>query len=131
MVAPLEVPRNAQSGKAKAALVEDDPVPQYNAANNTRPLAVFAGAAATEVQGELLRLLARLRVGDHLPYRHPAVVAGVGMVLIVILGGWVRVGCARLIHVNLLGRLAGSRAGASRCGAILYLPLDFTTSIAF
>src|SRR5829696_1394046 len=38
--------------------------------------ASFVSAAATEVQGELLRLLARLRVGDHLPYRHPAVVAG-------------------------------------------------------
>ena len=36
MVSPPEVPRNAQQGKVKAALVEDDPVPQYNAANNTR-----------------------------------------------------------------------------------------------
>ena len=36
MVAPPEVPRNAERGrKAKAALVEDDPVLQYNAANNT------------------------------------------------------------------------------------------------
>src|ERR687898_1928177 len=35
MVAPPEVPRNAEGRKAKAALVEDDPVPQYNAANNT------------------------------------------------------------------------------------------------
>jgi hypothetical protein len=35
MVAPSEVPRNAEGRKVKAALVEDDPVPQYNAANNT------------------------------------------------------------------------------------------------
>jgi hypothetical protein len=27
--------RNAEGRKVKAALVEDDPVPQYNAANNT------------------------------------------------------------------------------------------------
>jgi hypothetical protein len=36
MVAPPEVPRNAEGRKVKAALVEDDPVPRYNAANNTR-----------------------------------------------------------------------------------------------
>jgi hypothetical protein len=35
MLAPSEVPRNAEGRKVKAALVEDDPVPQYNAANNT------------------------------------------------------------------------------------------------
>ena len=33
MLAPSEVPRNAEGRKVKAALVEDDPVPQYNAAN--------------------------------------------------------------------------------------------------
>ena len=35
MVAPPKDPRNAEGRKGKAALVEDDPVPQYNAANNT------------------------------------------------------------------------------------------------
>jgi hypothetical protein len=35
MVALPELPRNAEGRKVKAALVEDDPVPQYNAANNT------------------------------------------------------------------------------------------------
>jgi len=35
MVASSGVPRNAEGRKVKAALVEDDPVPQYNAANNT------------------------------------------------------------------------------------------------
>jgi len=35
MGAPVEVPRNAEGRKVKAALVEDDPVHQYNAANNT------------------------------------------------------------------------------------------------
>jgi hypothetical protein len=36
MVSPPEVRRNAEGRKVKAALVEDGPVPQYNAANNTR-----------------------------------------------------------------------------------------------
>jgi hypothetical protein len=36
MVSPQTLLSNAQQGKVKAALVEDDPVPQYNAANNTR-----------------------------------------------------------------------------------------------
>ena len=35
MVAPPEVPRNAEGRKVKAALVEDGPVPQYDAANRT------------------------------------------------------------------------------------------------
>ena len=35
MVAPPTLLRNAEGRKVKAALVEDDPVPQYNAANNT------------------------------------------------------------------------------------------------
>jgi hypothetical protein len=35
MVAPSEVLRNAEGRKVKAALAEDGPVPQYNAANNT------------------------------------------------------------------------------------------------
>ena len=35
ILAPPEFPRNAEGRKVKAALVEDDPVPQYNAANNT------------------------------------------------------------------------------------------------
>jgi hypothetical protein len=35
MFAPPEILRNAEGRKVKAALVEDDPVPQYNAANNT------------------------------------------------------------------------------------------------
>src|SRR4051812_28206383 len=35
-------------------------------------------ATATEVQGELLRLLARVGIDNRLAYRHPAVVAGVG-----------------------------------------------------
>ena len=41
------------------------------------------------------------------------------MVLVVILGRWVRVGCARLIHVNLLSRLAGSRGVAAPAGPFL------------
>src|SRR5215212_2507550 len=84
-------------------------------------------ALATEVKRVLLRLLARLGVEGDLAYRYPAVVAGVGALeagvmrlygVVVILRRWVRGMCAKLIHVNLLSRLAGSRAGASRCGAI-------------
>jgi hypothetical protein len=37
--------------------------------------------------------------------------------VVVILGGWVRRMCARLIHVNLLVRLAGLRGVTSTCGA--------------
>jgi hypothetical protein len=43
---------------------------------------VFAGTAAAKVEREFFYLFARLRVEGDLPYRHPAVVAGVGMVLI-------------------------------------------------
>src|SRR5215213_11916168 len=45
---------------------------------------------AAEVQRVLLCLLARLRVDHDLPYRHPAVVAGVGTVLILVPSRWVR-----------------------------------------
>jgi len=57
-------------------------------------------------------LFPRLRVEGDLPYRHPTVAAGVGTVLIrtrimstiniriMILGGWVRVGYARLCGVH-------------------------------
>jgi hypothetical protein len=58
----------------------------------------FAGAAAAEVECVLLYLFARFRVEGDLRERYPAVVAGVGpLVLVVeILGRWVR-GCARLL----------------------------------
>jgi hypothetical protein len=59
--------------------------------------ASFAGAAAAKVEREFFYLFARLRINRDLPYRHPAVVADVGMVLILVLGRWVRVGCARLL----------------------------------
>jgi hypothetical protein len=63
-------------------------------------------ALAAEVKRELLRLLARLRVEGELAYRYPAIVAGAcpleaGVVslygVVVIVSGWVRVGCARLL----------------------------------
>jgi len=68
-------------------------------------------AATAEVQGELLRLLASLGIDNRLAYRHPAVVAGVGtLVLVVVLvGGWVRGVRGRLIHGGLLSRLSGLR----------------------
>src|ERR687884_2308678 len=62
-----------------------------------------------EVERILLCLLASLRVNRNLAYRHPAIVAGVGTQglkarvvrlngVVVILGGWGRVGCARLLY---------------------------------
>jgi hypothetical protein len=58
-------------------------------------------AAAAEVERELFYLFARLWIDHDLPKRHPAVVAGVGdsfaVLVVVILGGWVRVWCARLL----------------------------------
>ena len=59
----------------------------------------FAGAAAAEVESVLLYLFACLRIDQDLSKRYPAVVAGVGVLVlvVVILGGWVRVGCARLL----------------------------------
>jgi hypothetical protein len=74
-------------------------------------------ALAAEVKRVLFYLFARLRVEGDLPYRHPAVVADAGALVLIlgiviaeivlamvaviagilILGGWVRVGCARLL----------------------------------
>jgi hypothetical protein len=88
-------------------------------------------ATAAKVQGELLRLLARVVVNDRLAYRHPTVVAGVGafVLVVMILGRWVRVGCARLSCVHWgpfpLGRVPGS---CYSCGAI---PLSDTLIIRY
>jgi len=76
-------------------------------------LLIFS-ATATEIKRVLLRLLARLRVDHDLAYRYPAIVTDVrGLVLIVveimISGRWMRWVRGRLIHVNLLCRLAGLR----------------------
>jgi transcriptional regulator with XRE-family HTH domain len=77
-------------------------------------LSSFFGATATEVQGELLRLLASLGIDNRLAYRHPAVVAGTGVLVLVVVAGsffgrWLSVGCARLIHGGLPSRLSGLR----------------------
>src|SRR5215218_23781 len=45
--------------------------------------ASFASATATEVEREFFYLFARLRVDHELAYRYPAIVAGVGVVLVV------------------------------------------------
>src|SRR5829696_9120262 len=51
-------------------------------------------ATTAEVKRVLLYLLARLRVGHDVAYRYPAIVAGVGALVVVavilILSGWVR-----------------------------------------
>jgi hypothetical protein len=52
-------------------------------------------AAAAKVEREFFYLFARLRVDHDLAYRYPAIVTGVGalvvVVVILILGRWVRV----------------------------------------
>ena len=69
----------------------------------------YASAAAAKVEREFFYLFARLRVEGDLPYRHPAVVAGMGTLkagvirlygVVLLLSGWVRVGCARLSSVH-------------------------------
>jgi hypothetical protein len=59
-------------------------------------------ALAAEVKRVLLYLLTRLRVESDLAYRYPAIVAGVGGLvrMILLLGRWVRMGCARLSRVH-------------------------------
>jgi len=85
-------------------------------------------ALAAEIERVLLDLFAVV-VDDELGDRYPSRVAGVGalvvVVVILILSGWVRGTCAKLIHVNLLRRLAGLRGVPTTCGAI-YFP---TTSL--
>jgi len=65
-----------------------------------------------------------------MPDVHDAISAGVGALeagvmrlygVVVILGGWVRWVRGRLIHVNLLDRLAGLRGVATPAGPFLYL----------
>jgi len=66
--------------------------------------ASFASAAAAEVERVLLRLLTRLGVDHDLAYRYPAIVAGVGAFVLVVVvltrSGWVRWWCARLSGVH-------------------------------
>src|SRR5215218_10483257 len=95
--------------------------------------ASFASATAAEVERVLLRLLARLGVNRDLAYRYPAIVAGVvtletGVVslygVVLLLSGWVRVGCARLssVHSSVPTFLwAGLRGVAAPAGPFLYL----------
>jgi hypothetical protein len=63
MVSPPEAPCNAEGRKVKAALVEDDPVPRYNAANNTS--IIEAGAPAR-------RIIYALAGGNYISYRSGA-----------------------------------------------------------
>jgi hypothetical protein len=79
--------------------------------------ASFASAAAARHALVLDDLAIKVVLGlDNAAKKHPAVHAGVGVILI--LSGWVRVGCARLIHVNSSDLLAGLRGVPSTCGAI-------------
>src|SRR5215217_2546180 len=56
--------------------------------------ASFASATATEVERKLLYLLARLGVDHDLAYRYPAIVAGVGAFVLVVVVGCSREGIA-------------------------------------
>jgi hypothetical protein len=76
------------------------------------PLAANVGATSARNEVEVVDLFAVLF--DQAADVDDALIAGVGMFLA--FGGWVRVGCARLIHVNLLSRLAGSRGAATPAG---------------
>ena len=75
-------------------------------------------AAATEIQGELLRLLARIGIDDELAYRYPAIVTDVrGFV-----GRWVRIGCGRVIHAaDLLARSVEPPESSDLAGGNLYV----------
>jgi hypothetical protein len=87
-------------------------------------VASFASAAAAKVKREFFYLFARLRVEGDLPYRHPAVVAGVRVIMmIMIFSRWVR-RCARLVGVHRetpssVGRVPGCSCTA---GAIYVSP---------
>ncbi len=75
--------------------------------------ASFASAAAAGQRLDALDLFARLFIEGCVGEVDVPVQARVR----VLLGGWVRRMCARLIHVNLLVRLAGLRGVTSTCGA--------------
>src|SRR5829696_8436412 len=59
-------------------------------------------AAAAKVERVLFRLLARFGIDHDLSKRCPAIVAGVGalVLMVMVLGGWVRMRCARLCGVH-------------------------------
>ena len=85
------------------------------------PLALNGTFLSTTAAGQRLDpldLFARLLVEDGVAEVDVPVQARVRVVLVVVLlGGRVRGMCARLIHVNLLVRLAGLRGVTSTCGA--------------
>jgi hypothetical protein len=70
-------------------------------------------ALAAEVKRKLLYLLARLRVNRNLAYLYSAIVAGVeasfDIFVVVIFGGWLRVGYARVLCGHEDTRLAELR----------------------
>jgi|SRR5215212_8802533 transcriptional regulator with XRE-family HTH domain len=98
--------------------------------------ASFAGAAAAKVEREFFYLFARLRINRDLPYRHPAVVADVGMVLILVLGRWCAWGALDFsvaMKLPLRGPCLGvchHRRGFLRCQRPNFL-MDLTISKAF
>ena len=84
-------------------------------------LAAFAGATTTEVERVLLRLLARLGVEDELAYRYPAIVAGVGVLVLVVgccvegIAGWRYSVLVHSLYSISVGRVPGC---VTTCGAI-------------
>jgi hypothetical protein len=78
-------------------------------------LASFRAAAAGQ-RLDPLDLFARLLIDSGVAKVDVPVEARVRVVLV--FSGWVCGTCARLIHVNLLVRLAGSRGVPSTCGTI-------------
>jgi hypothetical protein len=81
-------------------------------------------ATTAEVKRVLLYLLARLRVGHDVAYRYPAIIADVGGLvrLILLLGRWVCVGCARLLYGHEdAPSWSGLRGAPTPPGPFLYL----------
>jgi hypothetical protein len=83
-------------------------------------------AAAAEVKRVLLDLFARLGVEDDLAQRYPAVVAGVGALMIgsmvMLFGGWVWFRCGRVIHAaDLLVRSVEPPESSDLAGGNLYV----------
>jgi len=82
---------------------------------------VFASFAAAAARHGLydLDLFTGTGVLDNMADIDDALYAGVRDDVAVLLGGWVRVGCARLIHVNLLVRLAAPPGDSALRGGFL------------
>ena len=125
MVAPPEVPRNTQRGKAKGR----SQVAIFQTFG-TGALPVDGGATTARNGLDNLDLFAVV-TDDQMTDEDGAVDAGVGTLeagvmrlygVVVILSGWVRWVRGRLFHVNTSGVLAGSRGAPTPAGPFTLCP---------